>query len=271
VKGIDLIGTKIASGYYQNQDLGLPPGVAIIILMDLKTSLPKAIMDGTFITSYRTGAAGAVAAEVLARPDSTKIGVIGAGTQARMQILALQEMFNLSEIRVWDKYENRAKDYVTEMSDRLDIEISRESDPEGVVRGADILVTVTPSREAIVKAEWIEDGMHINAIGADGPGKQELDPNILQKADRVVVDSLAQCVKFGELQHAIGQGLMTEKDVHAEIGQILLNHASGRKDPGEVTVFDATGIAAQDIFAAAKVLERAIDRNIGSSVNLLNL
>jgi len=271
IEDFNLIGTKIASGYYQNHKLGLPPGVAVIILMDLKTSLPLAIMDGTYITSYRTGAAGAVAASVLARKDSSIIGVIGAGTQARMQIIALQEIFSLEEIRVWDKYEEPASKYANEMSKHLGIEVLAYSEPEKVVRGADIVVTVTPSRQPIVKVDWIDEGVHINAIGADGPGKQELDPLIVKRADKVVVDSIKQCVKIGEIQHAISLGLISEGDIHAEIGKILLDEKPGRETDEEVTLFDSTGIAAQDIAAAHIVYQQAKERKIGQYVNLLDI
>ncbi|MHA2424045.1 MAG: ornithine cyclodeaminase family protein [Candidatus Thorarchaeota archaeon] len=270
VEDFDLIGTKIASGYYENHKLGLPPGVAVIVLMDLKTSMPIAIMDGTYITACRTGAAGAVAAGELARKDSHIVGVIGAGTQGRMQILALQEKFSIEEIRVWDKFEASSQTYAEEMLERLGIPVTAHSEPEKVVRGADILVTVTPSREAIVNVDWIAEGMHINAFGADGPGKQELDPLIMKRANKIVVDSLAQCVRIGEIQHALTQGIITESTVHAEIGQILIGEKPGRQGNDEVTVFDSTGIAAQDIAAAKIVYEQAKERGIGHSINLLD-
>lgn len=271
VEDFNLIGTKIASGYYQNYKLGLPPGVAVIILMDLKTSLPLAIMDGTYITAYRTGAAGAVAASVLARKDSSVIGMIGAGTQARMQVTALRELFSLEQIKVWDKYEDAARKYAEEISSQFGIEVLPYSNPENVVRDADIVVTVTPSREPIVQANWIDDGMHINAIGADGPGKQELDPLIVKRADKIVVDSIKQCVSIGEIQHALARGLISEDDIHAEIGRILIGEKLGRETDNEVTLFDSTGIAAQDIAAAQIVYQLAKERNIGQSVNLLDI
>jgi ornithine cyclodeaminase/alanine dehydrogenase len=271
VEDFGLIGTKIASGFYNNQKLGLPPGVAVIVLMDLKTSMPLAVMDGTYITAYRTGAAGAVAADMLARKDSTKVGVVGAGTQARMQVLALNELFSLEEVKVWDVVEKAGRDYATEMSSKLGIDVLAKDKVENAVEGTDIVVTVTPSREALVRADWIREGVHINAIGADGPGKQELDPMIVKKADKVVVDSLAQCRKIGEIQHALSQGIITEADVHAEIGQILLGERVGREFMKEITLFDSTGIAAQDIAAAHVVLEQAISKDLGQVINLLDL
>ena len=270
VEDFDLIGTKIASGYYDNHKLGLPSGMAVIILLDLKTSMPLAIMDGSYITAYRTGAAGAVAASVLARKESSKIGVIGAGTQGKMQILALKEIFDLKEIRVWDRNEKMAFRYVKEISDLLGIDVKNFSNREDVVCGSDIVVTATASKKPLVEVDWIQRGMHINAIGADGPGKQEHDPAIVKLADKVVVDSFSQCRRIGELQHAITQGLITDDDVHAEIGEILIGKKVGRESDDEITFFDSTGLAAQDIAAAHVVLKAAREKKLGYSTELMS-
>ncbi|KKL04826.1 hypothetical protein LCGC14_2612190, partial [marine sediment metagenome] len=270
IEDLGLIGTKIASGFYENYKLGLPPGVAVIILMDLKTGIPVAIMDGTYVTAYRTGAAGAVAAKVLARKDSKIIGVVGAGTQARMQILALREVFSLKEIKVWDINTTGRDRYVEEMSEQLKIQIEPVEDIKDAVIEADIIVTVTPSRKALVMKEWIQEGVHINAIGADGPGKQELDPLIVKRADKVVVDSLSQCRIIGEIQHALADGLIIEDDIYAEIGQILIGEKKGRETNEEITLFDATGLAAQDIAAANIVFKQAKEKGIGRVMSLLD-
>ncbi len=270
VEDFGIIGTKIASGYYDNHKLGLPPGVAVIVLMDLKTSMPIAVMDGTHITAYRTGAAGAVAADVLARKNSRTVGIVGTGTQGRMQVLALKEIFKIDEVWAWDILEDSAERYAKEMSERIGIEVNAFAEIEDVVRGVDIIVTVTPSRQALVKKDWISEGVHINAIGADGPGKQELDPHIVAMADKIVVDSLAQCRKIGEIQHALGQNLITENDVHAEIGQILIGEKPGREADKEITLFDSTGLAAQDIAAAHVVYKQARENGLGHVTKLLN-
>lgn len=270
VEDFALIGTKIASGFYDNHKLGLPPGVAIIVLMDMKTSMPVAIMDGTYITAYRTGAAGAVAASVLARKDSKKVGVVGTGTQGRMQIHALREIFELEEIRAWDIDDAAARRYSKEMSESLGIQVIASTNLEEVVSGADIVVSVTPSRRPLVKSDWIDEGMHINAIGADGPGKQELEPSIVARADKVVVDSLSQCRRIGEIQHALAQGLISEDSIHAEIGQILVGERTGRESEREITLFDSTGLAAQDIAAAYVVYQEARQRNVGITTKLLD-
>jgi len=269
IEDFGLIGTKIASGFYDNHKLGLPPGIAIIILMDLKTSMPLAIMDGTYVTAYRTGAAGAVAANVLAKKDSEIIGVIGAGTQARMQILALREIFTLKKVKVWD-INDTAKDlYSKEMSEQLNITVESVDSVKDAVFESDIVVTVTPSKKALVMKDWIKNGTHINAIGADGPGKQELDPMIIKMADKVVVDSLEQCKIIGEIQHALKKGLVKEKDIHAEIGQILIGDKKGRESDDEITLFDSTGLAAQDIAAANIVYKQAKEKGMGNVISLL--
>ena len=271
IEDLGLIGTKIASGFYENYKLGLPPGIAVIILMDLKTSMPVAIMDGTYVTAYRTGAAGAVAAKALARKDSNIIGVVGAGTQARMQVLALREVFSLKKIKVWDINTTERDRYVEEMSEQLKIPIEPAEDIKNAVTETDIIVTVTPSRKALVMKEWIQEGVHINAIGADGPGKQELDPFIVKRADKIVVDSLNQCRIIGEIQHALADGLITEDDVYAEIGKILIGEKIGRETNEEITLFDATGLAAQDIAAANIVYKQAKEKGIGRVVSLLDI
>lgn len=269
VEDFGLIGTKIASGFYDNQKLGLPPGVAVIVLMDLKTSMPLAIMDGTHITAYRTGAAGAVAASVLARRDSTSVGILGAGTQGRMQLIALKELFGIKRVSVWDIEKDRALDYQSDIQHKLGIDVAVANTPADVVPEADILVTATPSRKPLIMTDSIHSGLHINAIGADGPGKQELDPLIMKRVSKIVVDSLVQCSRIGELQHAFAQGLVDDTRVHAEIGEILMGAKPGRENANEITLFDSTGLSAQDIAAANVVLETAKDKGLGKRVDLL--
>jgi ornithine cyclodeaminase/alanine dehydrogenase-like protein (mu-crystallin family) len=151
----------------------------------------------------------------------------------------------------------------------MSINVQVVDNPEDVVHKADILVTATPSRKALIGVDAIHEGLHINAIGADGPGKQELDPKIMTRASKIVVDSLAQCRIIGEIQHSLGEGLITESSVHAEIGEILNGDKKGRENEREITVFDATGLSAQDIAAAKIVYEAAKQKGLGRSINLL--
>ncbi len=268
VEDFGLIGTKIASGFYENQKKGLPPGIAVIVLLDLETSMPLAIMDGTHITAYRTGAAGAIAASVLARKDSQKVGILGTGTQGRMQVLALRELFDIQEVTAWDIDKAMAERYKDQISKELTVDVKIVTRPEDVTRDADILVTVTPSRKALIGVDSIQEGIHINAIGADGPGKQELDPQIMTRVSKIVVDSLEQCKKIGEIQHAFSQGLISESNIHAEIGEIINGDKVGRESENEITLFDSTGLSAQDIAAAKIVYDAAKERGLGKRINL---
>ncbi|MFQ6126009.1 MAG: ornithine cyclodeaminase family protein [Candidatus Heimdallarchaeota archaeon] len=269
VDDFGLIGTKIASGYYDNPKQGLPPGIGIIVLLDLKTSLPLAVMDGTYITAVRTGAAGAVAARVLARKESKQVGMVGSGTQGRQQVLGLNELFPLELVKVWNINKNGREKYAMEMRERLGIDVQAVNSVKSAVSEADIVVTATPSRKALVMSEWIKEGTHINAIGADGPGKQEWDPKIMKRATKIVVDSLAQCRVIGELQHALNQGIIQESDVHAEIGEILLGMKAARETEDEITLFDSTGLSAQDIAASHIVYTLAKRKGLGQRVKLL--
>ncbi|MFW9965215.1 MAG: ornithine cyclodeaminase family protein [Candidatus Sifarchaeia archaeon] len=265
VEDFGLIGTKIASGFYENVKKGFPPGIAVIVLLDLETSMPLAIMDGTHITAYRTGAAGAVAAQFLARRNSNSVGILGAGTQGRMQLLALQEIFDIQKVKIWDIERRLAEKYEKEMS--IDVRVVEM--PDQIVHDSDIIVTATPSRKALISVDSIHEGLHINAIGADGPGKQELDPAIMTRASKIVVDSLTQCRRIGEIQHAFGKGLITDSSIHAEIGEIINGDKTGRENDKEITVFDSTGLSAQDIAAAKIVYDAAKKKGLGRRINLL--
>ncbi|NIM45144.1 MAG: ornithine cyclodeaminase family protein [Nitrososphaeria archaeon] len=268
VEDFGLIGTKIASNFWDNPKIGLPSGIAVIVLMDIKTSLPLALMDGTYVTRVRTGAAGAVAANVLARKNSKIVGVVGAGTQGRMQVLGLDEIFSIKKVKVYDIDESNREKYSSDMRERLGIDVQAVENPRKAVTEADIIVTASPSRKAIIMDDWIQSGVHINAIGADAPGKQELDAKIMKRA-KIVVDSLTQCRVIGEIQHALSQGLIMESDIHAEIGEILIGKKKGRETDDEITIFDSTGLAAQDIAAAHVVYQLAKKRKMGKIVKLL--
>jgi ornithine cyclodeaminase/alanine dehydrogenase-like protein (mu-crystallin family) len=196
------------------------------------------------------------------------VGVIGAGSQGREQVLALRELFAIEKVKVWSKTASSAEKYSAEMGKRLGVDVHATANPMEAVTDVDIIVTATPARNAIVMDEWVHPGVHINAIGADGPGKQELDPKIMKRA-KIVVDSLKQCRIIGEIQHALSQGIIKDGEIHAEIGEVLTGKKSGRESDDEITLFDSTGIAAQDIAAANLVYQLAKKTGIGKSVTLL--
>jgi alanine dehydrogenase len=262
-------GVKIVNVHPKNpQKYGLPTVMATIFLLDPKTGAPLAIMDGTWITNMRTGAGGAVAAKYLARKDSHVVAMVGAGAQARTQLIALNEVLDIDEVRVSDAVKGKAKKYAGEMSKLLGIEIEPTTDVEKTIKGADIVVTVTPARGPIVKDEWISEGMHINAIGADAPGKQELDPEILKRA-KIVVDDMKQALHSGEVNVPLSEGIIARGDIYAELGEVITGKKSGRASRDEITIFDSTGLAIQDIATDWKVYQKAKKMGKGRKVELL--
>ena len=261
---------KAAPGYWDNQRLyGLPGIFAVVTLFDGNNGYPLCIMDGSQITGYRTGAAGGVAVRTFARPESKAIGIIGAGEQARMQLRAVHvTMPGIQKCRVWNRDMERAEQYREEMQSELGMEIQVCAEPEEVCRNSDVIVTVTPSRVPIVMADWVQPGTHICAIGADGPGKQELDPKIFAKS-RCFVDSLSQCVVNGETANPIREGIITERTVAGEIGDVLLGRIKGRTSKDEISIFDATGMSVLDNAAAAGLYRRAAECGIGLEIELM--
>jgi len=262
-------GVKIVNVHPKNpREHGLPTVMATIFLLDPKTGAPLAIMDGTWITNMRTGAGGAIAAKYLARRDSHVIAMVGAGVQARTQLMALNEVLDIDEVRVSDAVKGKAKKYAEEMGKLLGIEIEPMTDVEKTIKGADIVVTVTTARGPIVKDEWISEGMHINAIGADAPGKQELDPEILRRA-KIVVDDVKQALHSGEVNVPLSEGIIARGDIYAELGEVITGKKPGRASRDEITIFDSTGLAIQDIATDWKVYQKAKKMGKGRKVELL--
>jgi alanine dehydrogenase len=237
--------------------------MAVMIYNDPETGYPLAIMDATEITSYRTGAAAAIASKYLARRDSHTIGIIGAGCQAQTQILAHAELFKLSSINVFDISEAAVNKLVDSFPQ---LPIRKCAIEEAVC--SDIVCTLTPSRKPIVKKEWIMSGTHINAVGADAAGKQELDPSILKEAI-VVVDDFRQASTGGEINVPIQKGIYSIDEVHGTLAEVVLGKKKGRIDDEVITVFDSTGIAIEDIAVAKILFEKAQQANCYPSIDLV--
>lgn len=260
---LDLSGVKIVNVHPENPEkYKLPTVMATIILIDPKTGAPQAIMDGTWITAMRTGAASGVATKYLARKDDSIIGLIGAGVQARTQLLALSKVRKIKKVNVWSKSREIGEKFVKEMVVKLKKPIKLVNMVKDAVKGADIIVTATPSREPIVMNSWIKPGVHINAIGADAPGKEELDPAILKRA-KIIVDDVAQAIHSGEINVPITKGIITKKAIYCELGDIVTEKKPGRTSENEITVFCSTGLSIQDVATAAVVYKKAARRNLG--------
>jgi ornithine cyclodeaminase/alanine dehydrogenase-like protein (mu-crystallin family) len=251
IEGVPHIGIKIASGFYDNPSKGLPSGSGLIALFDAVTGLPTALLiDNGFLTDIRTGAAGAVAADYLAKQTITTVGVIGSGIQARFQVRCLRVARAFSRIVAWSPTPSRLEAYCAEMAAE-GYDVTGASGPEQVCATADVLITATPARDPIVKAAWLRPGVHVNAMGADAPGKRELEADCFDIADLVVVDRYAQCAAFGELKHALEAALLTRHDVHAELGEIAAGRKTGRTSDQQITIADLTGVGFQDTAIAS--------------------
>jgi alanine dehydrogenase len=267
IEGMEACGLKWVNVHPQNRRLGLPAVMALITLSDPRNGFPICIMDGTLITNLRTGAAGGIAAKYLARKDSSVVGLVGCGVQARAQLLALKELFRIKSVYVWGNKIEYARKFL-EDTKNLGLNIQVKNNIYDCVKDADIVVTTTPVRNPIVKAKWIKDGTHINAIGADAKGKEELEPALLKKA-RVIVDDERQACHSGEINVPISRRIITKDDIHATLGEVLLGKKKGRLSPDEITVFDSTGLAIQDVSVANLVYKTALKKKIGRWVAIL--
>ena len=267
---LEISAVKVVNSYPDNpKKFNIPSVIATIILNDPKTGKPLAIMSGVNITAMRTGAAAGIAAKYLARRDSQVVGFVGAGVQARTQLLALCSVFGkLEEIRVWDISLAASKNFVEEMQPRFDKQkiVSVERLKDAVV-DADIVVTTTPSRTPLVMNEWICAGTHINCIGADAPGKQEIDSAILQRA-KIIVDCWEQASHSGEINVPLTNGLLTKDKIWAELGEVIAGFKPGRTLEDEVTVFDSTGLAIQDAAAAYLAYKKALKNGVGKFIDM---
>lgn len=257
----DITGVKIVNVHPDNPQKGLPTVMALVILNSTETGAPIAIMDGTHLTNMRTGAAGGVAVKYLARKNSGTVGFVGTGNQAKTQLLAINEVIDIEKVMVTSVSEKSDREFKTDMEKRLDCDVILKKSVREVC-DCDILVTTTPSREPVVKSEWISEGTHINAIGADAPGKEELDPAILKRA-KVVVDDIPQASHSGEVNVPISKKLLSVKDICCEIGEVIAGRKKARTGDSDITVFDSTGLAIQDVATADMVYRKALAKKIG--------
>lgn len=262
-------GIKWVNVHPGNRALGLPTVLGVVILSDPATGVPVGILDALSITRLRTGAAGGVAAKALARPDSRTVGLVGCGAQAVAQLDALHAGFRLTHVTVWGHEPGEAEAFVRRHRRRFPWTMTAASSVRACVEAADLIVTITTSHAPLVMRPWLAPGAHINAVGADAPGKQELDPQILRDAV-VVVDDIEQAVHGGELNVPVAAGLFDRAAIHGTMADVLLGRVAGRRDPRQITVFDSTGIAIHDIALGGAVLRLATQRGIGRSLRVFS-
>ena len=228
----------------------------MLVMSSEDGSLVGTLVDNGYLTELRTGAAGAIAAELLARRDATTVAIVGAGSQARYQLDALLRVRPIERVRIASRSPERARAYADEVALTYGLSTQLCGSVEEAVRGADIVVTTTQSRSPLVKAEWLDEGTHVTAVGSDEPGKQELTPEVLARAAIVAVDDRGQAARYGELHHGIEHGSSREDDT-VTLGELLEGDAPGRVKAADITVADLTGVGVQDAAIAALVLREA--------------
>lgn len=277
IGGLNIFGMKSVSYFSRNSSIGLPNLIGVLTVYNAENGVPLGIMDAGYITCIRTGAAGALGIKYLAREDATKLTMVGAGKQALYQMAAaLVVRPNIDKIRIYDglsteNAENVAKDAVR-LLEELGIDASSVcfeavTNLEAAVRDSDIIVTTTPSREPIVMNDWVKPGTHFSCVGSDVSGKQEIDENILPRM-KVYVDDRTQCINVGEIEIGIKKNVISPEDICGELGEVILGRKQGRTSKDDITLFDTTGMAIQDLVTAKKVLDIAEEKGIGTIVEI---
>lgn len=273
VEDMDVSAVKIVNVHPQNQkNFGMRTVMAVLVLVNPHTGAPLAFMDATHITDMRTGGAGAVASKLLARPNPKVLGIIGAGNQARTQMLGhITQFGRFDEVRIYDMFPEKSKALAREFRRKYKEQLGKvkvvQSAKDCVV-DSDIVVTVTSARSPVVLDEWVRPGTHFNCMGADAPGKQEMDPKILKRA-RLVIDDWEQASHSGEINVPLSKGELTKEDVDAEIGHIAAGLKPGRENDEQVTVFCSTGLAVQDCLTAKIAYDAAVQQKIGRSMQIV--
>jgi alanine dehydrogenase len=264
--GGSYFAAKVNGNFPENRPrFGLPTIQGVIVLCDAGNGTPLAVMDSRGITSLRTAAATAVAAKYLARQESQIITICGCGNQGRIQLRALSRVCRLETVFAYDRDGEQAMRFSQDLTSELKISVRVVPHLSTAVRQSDICVTCTTSRQPLVGPDDVAPGTFIAAVGADNPQKQELHPSLMARS-KIVCDILEQCVVMGDLHHALDAGVLTRANVYAELGEVVAGKKPGRESQEEITIFDSTGMALQDVAAAAVLYEKA--QRQGSGVRL---
>lgn len=268
LQGAPVFAVKTATGFYRNPARGLPVSGGLTLVYDAETGrLRVLVADGGLLTELRTAAAGALAADLLARQDASIAAVIGTGGQARYQLRALREVRPIGQVRVWGRRREAAERCAGDMVE-AGFAATAVSGAREAVRGADVVITATSASQPVIEAGWLAAGTHVTAMGSDMPHKQELDPRILAEADKYVADSVDGAAASGELHHAIAAGVFERGSVYGELGALASGRLPGRASADELTVADLTGLGIQDAAMAVLITRLARQQRAGQDLPL---
>lgn len=262
------LGTKLVSVFAGNLERGLPSHLATIVLFDDETGELQAVIDGRYITEARTAAVSAVSAELLARPDASRLAILGSGVQAHSHLEALALVRPLREVRVWSPTPSHREAFAEQAARRSGLKVAAAPSAEAAVGGADLIALVTASRTPVVRSDWVGDGAHVCAVGACRPDQREMDGALVRRA-RLFVDSRQGALaEAGDVVLAVSEGLIAADHIAAELGDVAAGLAQGRRTAAEVTVFKSLGMAVEDVAAAHLALERAAARGLGRGATI---
>lgn len=272
LKSEKVFGHKTITWFADNEGKQMPTLMGVITVFDAETGRAIGVTEAAYITGMRTGASGAIGAKYLARKESETLLVVGSGNQAIFQIAcSLFALPNLKVVRVAGRDKVKLKRFVDTLSNRLQLEFGMNVDKirfeavdslEQAVKQSDIIITVTSSTTPIIKREWVKEGTHLSCIGADMVGKQEIDSSLISEA-RLFLDDKEHCMQVGEIEVPLQEGKITESDICGEIGDLIIGKVKGRTSDEQITIFDATGMAILDIYAAKIALLNAEAKNLG--------
>ncbi|MCT4620047.1 MAG: ornithine cyclodeaminase family protein [Marinisporobacter sp.] len=291
LKDADIYGLKLVSWYGENDKKELPPLIGTTLVFDMKTGVPIGLLSAEHITGMRTGAAGAIGAKYLANKESENFLMVGTGHQAPFQIAAMLMVMNhIKKVRLYDpvdfekakKLEENIKELLEEkflsyykeneeiynsLKKKFDVSFEAVENLEDAVKKSEMITTATPSKKPMIMKEWVNKGTHISCVGADMSGKQEIDENIFSSA-KVFVDDINQAKNVGETEMAIKKGVIPESHIIGEIGELILENIKGRNSKEDITVYDTTGIALQDLMVSKLALDLAKEKGIGEEILL---
>ena len=260
---------KIGSDFRDNPSINLPTHSGLMAVFDAATGFPAAVMfDNGYLTHMRAGAAGALTAKYLAKERLDRVAVLGSGHQAYAQIKSLKAVRpNIGVVSVWGRTPLKVDTYARRIVEDHDLNVEIAPSIETAVRGADVIITATASEEPLIQVEWLKPGVHIIAVGSDQPYKQELHPNVLERADVIIVDRFEQCAVAGEIHHALETNVISNADIQGELGDLIVGRIPGRSHPDQITVTDLTGLDSQDSTVAILAMEKALYLGLGQRVS----
>lgn len=271
VSGVNALGMKLVTVYPENASKGLESLSSMMLLQNHETGQVSSIMDGTYLTKLRTGAVAGAATDILARKDSTIFAMFGTGGQAEKQLEAVLNVRDIKEVRIYGRNQEKAKRFIEEMEikygEKYKVNFIRSENPEKTVENADIITCVTTAKEPLFDGRLVKEGAHINGIGSYTPTMQEIDPYILNKADKILLDTRDGVLsESGDFLIPMNENKFSESDISGELGELIMGKVKSRENDKEITVFKSVGTAVLDLVTAKRIYEKAKEKEIGQII-----